>query len=48
MSLSKLTLEEVFLLKAFVEEVIQEQPTEYLLDKLNKIKQEILNRLNAV
>lgn len=48
MSLSKLTLEEIFLLKAFVEEAIQEQPTEYLLDKLNKIKQEILNRLNAV
>lgn len=48
MNLQKLTLEEVFLLRAFVMETLQNKDSEHLSDKLEKLNQEILNRLDKV
>ena len=48
MNLQKLTLEEVFLLRAFVTETLQNEDSKYLSDKLERLNQEILNRLDKV
>ena len=48
MNLQKLTLEEVFLLRAFVVETLQNEDSKYLSDKLERLNQEILNRLDKV
>ena len=48
MDLHKLSLEEVFLLRAFVMETLKEEDSKHLLDKLEKLNKEILNRLDKV
>jgi hypothetical protein len=48
MNLTKLTLEELFLLQAFVREALEKEKNVYLTDKLDKLQQEVLNRIDKI
>lgn len=48
MDLTKLTLEELFLLQAFVREALAKEDSKYLSSKLDKLQQEVLNRIDKI
>jgi len=48
MDLTKLTLEELFLLQAFVREALEKEESIYLSGKMDKLQQEILNRIDKI
>lgn len=48
MDISRLTLEEVFLLLAFVNDLLSSEKTAKLDEKKDKLHQEILNRLDKI